>query len=126
MGVIARGRVEGAPTSAGTAFDAEWLFTDRRDGVSVGEYAALNVGASVGDDPDAVAANRARVAGYLGAGALALVRQVHGRDVARLTAPAEVPPDAGVEPRRRVTRRGVTRRRHHEQHVPHLDPARRR
>ncbi|MGA0932742.1 MAG: peptidoglycan editing factor PgeF [Candidatus Nanopelagicales bacterium] len=88
MGVIARGRVDGA------AFGAEWLFTDRRDGVSAGEYAALNVGASVGDDPDAVAANRAIIAGYLGADALALVRQVHGRDVARLTAPAPMPPDA--------------------------------
>ena len=88
MGVIARGRVDGA------AFGAEWLFTDRRDGVSAGEYAALNVGASVGDDPDAVAANRAIIAGYLGADALALVRQVHGRDVARLTAPGPMPPDA--------------------------------
>jgi hypothetical protein len=94
VGVVARGRVEGAPTSRGVAFDAEWLFTDRRDGVSVGEYAALNVGASVGDDPDAVAANRAMIAGYLDADALALVRQVHGRDVARLSAPAEAPPDA--------------------------------
>lgn len=94
MGVIARGRIEGAPTSSGVAFAAEWIFTDRRDGVSVGEYSALNVGASVGDDPDAVAANRATIAAYLDADALALVRQVHGRDVARLSAPAEVPPDA--------------------------------
>jgi hypothetical protein len=89
VGVIARGRVEGDG-----AFAAEWLFTDRRDGVSAGEYAALNVGASVGDEPEAVAANRALIAGYLDADALALVRQVHGRDVARLTAPASTPPDA--------------------------------
>lgn len=88
MGVIARGRVDGA------AYGVEWLFTDRRDGVSVGEYAALNVGASVGDDPDAVAVNRSVIAGYLGADALALVRQVHGRDVARLIAPASTPPEA--------------------------------
>ena len=89
MGVIARGRIDG---DAG--FAAEWLFTDRVGGVSAGEYAALNVGASVGDDPGAVAANRRAIAGYVGADALALVRQVHGRDVARLTAPADVPPEA--------------------------------
>lgn len=89
MGVVARGRVEGDG-----AFAAEWLFTDRRDGASAGEYASLNVGASVGDDPEAVAANRAIIAGYMGADALALVRQVHGRDVARLNAPVATPPDA--------------------------------
>ena len=89
MGVIARGRVDGDG-----AYAAEWLFTDRHDGVSTGEYASLNVGASVGDDLSAVAANRALIAGYLGADALALVRQVHGRDVARLDAPADTPPDA--------------------------------
>ncbi len=89
MGVIARGIVEGD-----AAYAAEWLFTDRCDGVSAGDYSSLNVGASVGDDPDAVAANRAIIAGYLGADALALVRQVHGRDVARLAEPAAVPPDA--------------------------------
>ena len=94
MGVVARGRVEGAPTAGGRTFAAEWLFTDRRDGASAGEYAGLNVGASVGDDPAAVAANRAVIAGYLDADALALVRQVHGRDVARLRAPAPTPPDA--------------------------------
>lgn len=89
MGVIARGIVEGD-----AAYAAEWLFTDRLDGASSGEYTALNVGASVGDDPDSVVANRATIASYLGANALALVRQVHGRDVARLTAPADAPPDA--------------------------------
>ncbi len=93
MGVIARGRVEGGPID-GRAFAAEWLFTDRRDGVSVGDYAGLNVGASVGDDPAAVAGNRAMIAGQLDALDLAFVRQVHGRDVARLTAPAAHPPEA--------------------------------
>jgi len=88
VGVLARGRVE----SDGVV--AEWLFTDRRDGASTGPYAALNMGASVGDDPVAVAANRAHVAGLLGADALALVRQVHGRDVVRVDAPAAQPPDA--------------------------------
>jgi YfiH family protein len=92
--VLARGRVEGAPTDRGGAFAAEWIFTDRLGGASTGDYAALNLGGSVGDDPEAVASNRALVAGALGADALALVRQVHGRDVVRLTAPAVQPPDA--------------------------------
>ncbi len=94
MGVVARGRVEGDRLDGGGAFAAEWLFTDRRDGVSAGEFASLNVGASVGDDPAAVAANRGAIAGLVDADALALVRQVHGRDVARLSAPAATPPDA--------------------------------
>ena len=94
MGVVARGRVEGDPLDGGSAFAAEWLFTDRRDGVSSGEFASLNVGASVGDDPVAVSTNRAVVAGLVDADVLALVRQVHGRDVARLSAPAATPPDA--------------------------------
>lgn len=90
MAVLARGRVEG---DAG-GYAAEWLFTDRRDGASTGEYLGLNVGASVGDDPEAVAANRAVIAGYFGADALALVRQVHGRDVVRVSASAADPPEA--------------------------------
>lgn len=49
--------------------------------MSQGPYAGLNVGASVGDDPAAVAANRMVVAGFVDADRLALVRQVHGRDV---------------------------------------------
>lgn len=89
MAVLARGLVEGDGP-----FAAEWVFTDRRDGTSTGEYAELNVGASVGDDPVAVEANRSRIAGYLGAESLALVRQVHGRDVARLEAPPASPPEA--------------------------------
>ena len=34
-------------------------FTDRRDGVSAAPFAGLNLGAHVGDDPTAVARNRA-------------------------------------------------------------------
>lgn len=41
------------------------FFTTRRGGVSEGVYESLNLGAHVGDDPDAVAANRQRVAGLL-------------------------------------------------------------
>lgn len=89
MGVLARGLLEGDGP-----FAAEWLFTDRLGGASAGEYAELNVGAFVGDDPRAVAANRARIASLVGADHLALVFQVHGREVARLSAPAEPPPHA--------------------------------
>lgn len=94
MGVLARGRVEGASTSSGATFAAEWIFTDREGGASTGAYSALNLGEHVGDDLDAVAANRAQVAALLGAETLALVHQVHGRDVARMAAPAAPPPDA--------------------------------
>jgi YfiH family protein len=59
-------------------------FSTRRGGVSVGRYATLNVGAKWGDDPEAVAHNRRRLAA---AGAFALdrlftARQVHGARVA--------------------------------------------
>jgi YfiH family protein len=56
--------------------------TDRRGGVSVAPYAELDLGDHVGDDPAAVAENRARLATALGASQLAFMRQVHGRDVA--------------------------------------------
>lgn len=88
MAVLARGIVEDA------GFAAEWLFTDRRDGVSVGPYASLNFGGKVGDDPHAVASNRAIIAGYVDAEALALMHQVHGRDVVRFDAVPIDPPDA--------------------------------
>jgi YfiH family protein len=57
--------------------------TTRVGGVSVGPYASLNLGASVGDAPDAVAENRARLATSLGFSPERLVTtpQVHGKDV---------------------------------------------
>lgn len=87
MGVLARGRVtEGGRT-------AEWVFTDRTGGVSTGPFAELNLGGSVGDDPQSVADNRRAVAEMVGCSGLALVRQVHGRDVAIVREiPAEPPP----------------------------------
>jgi hypothetical protein len=59
------------------------LFTTRRGGHSRGEYADCNLGGSVGDDPAAVAANRAGVAEYVGrpAAAFAFGAQVHGTHV---------------------------------------------
>ncbi len=88
MGVLARGRI------ADGAYAAEWVFTDRHGGVSEGVYASLNLGASVEDDPAAVAANRATTAAYLGGDALALMRQVHGRDVVQLLGCPDEPPAA--------------------------------
>lgn len=88
MGVVARGRVEGDHVVA------EWVFTDRHDGVSVGAYSSLNVGGKVDDDPEAVQANRSIVASYVGADALARVHQVHGRDVALLDRIPDDPPRA--------------------------------
>jgi len=55
-------------------------FFGRRGGVSGGIYASLNCGPGSADDPDAVAANRARVAATLGVAPAALLTasQVHG------------------------------------------------
>jgi YfiH family protein len=76
---------------------ARVLCTDRADGVSVGPYTSRNLGDHVGDDPEAVAANRARVQDEM-AGDWVWLRQVHGRAV--LTDPTEedaaVPADAAV------------------------------
>ena len=55
-----------------------WRFTDRHGGVSAAPYATLNLGGGVGDDPAAVAANRATVAAERGCAAerLVFMRQV--------------------------------------------------
>lgn len=60
--------------------------TMRAGGVSVGPYASLNLGMSVGDAPDAVAENKRRLATALGFGADELVTtpQVHGNTVLRV------------------------------------------
>ncbi len=55
-------------------------FTDREGGVSAGRYASLNMASKWGDDRDAVAENRRRVATAAGfeLGRLRCIRQVHG------------------------------------------------
>jgi YfiH family protein len=75
--------------------------TTRAGGVSVGPYASLNLGASVGDRPDAVAENRARLARTLGFAPDRLVTtpQVHGRDVLVV--------DEGTAPAAQVTRADI-------------------
>lgn len=72
-------------------------FFGRRGGVSRGIYASLNAGPGSGDQPGAVAENRARIAAAIGApGPAHLVscHQVHGVDVAEIGAPPERRPEA--------------------------------
>jgi YfiH family protein len=69
------------------------LMSTRHGGVSTGPYDSLNLGAAVSDDPDAVAANRARFAASLG-GAPVFMKQVHGVAVAHLQ-PADALRPAG-------------------------------
>lgn len=70
-------------------------FTTRAGGVSTGDYASLNLGAGVGDNPELVAQNRGRAAVAADA-AVGFIRQVHGSHVHQwdaLTVPA-----LGAEP----------------------------
>lgn len=69
-------------------------FTDRHGGVSAGPYGTRNLGGAVGDDPEAVAENRAKTAAELGLDQVVFMRQVHGADVAHVTAPFEGEPPA--------------------------------
>lgn len=78
--------------------------TDRFGGASIASYTSLNLGDHVGDDPVAVAANRATVAALAGVGDLVFMTQVHGTAVVVLdgvpstapTADAMVTAQAGV------------------------------
>lgn len=86
------------PIFEGTGVEAG--VTTRHGGVSTGPYASLNLSLGVGDDPAAVAENRARVATAFGAD-LVFAQQVHGRAVALVDSAgratvlgeAAVPPD---------------------------------
>jgi YfiH family protein len=66
------------------------LMTTRSGGVSRGPFASMNVGLAVGDDPDAVAANRRLLAGASGALPVYL-RQVHGARVVHASAADAAP-----------------------------------
>lgn len=68
--------------------------SERARGVSVAPWASLNLGGAVGDDPSAVAENRARFTAALGARPVWL-SQVHGARVVRLhggASDADLPP----------------------------------
>ncbi|MGH3829941.1 MAG: peptidoglycan editing factor PgeF [Pseudonocardiaceae bacterium] len=69
------------------------VITTRHGGVSVPPYAAFNLGEHVGDRPEAVAANRERLATGLGLPAQRLVwmEQVHGRTVTVIDGPRSRP-----------------------------------
>jgi YfiH family protein len=63
-------------------------FLGRRGGVSTGLVAGLNVGFGAGDDPVAVAANRARAAdAVLPGGRLVAVHQIHSPDCVTVSEP---------------------------------------
>ncbi|MBD0842681.1 peptidoglycan editing factor PgeF [Streptomyces sp. TRM68416] len=68
---------------------AHFAFTDRWGGVSAAPYEELNLGGAVGDDADAVTANRERAAKSLGIdpGRVVWMNQVHGADVAVVSEP---------------------------------------
>lgn len=68
---------------------ATYAVTDRAGGASTGPYDSLNLGGHVGDDPEAVAVNRRRLAEELGLlpERMAYMSQVHGGDVAVLERP---------------------------------------
>lgn len=68
------------PLFAGIPGLRHGIFT-RKGGHSRGAYASLNVGASVGDSPEAVQKNRHAVARVMAGARLIFLSQVHGRDV---------------------------------------------
>jgi len=73
------------------------VFTDRHGGASRAPYESANLADHVGDRPDAVAANRRRVATRLGLpppDRWVEVRQVHGHDIVTADAPLPRVPDA--------------------------------
>jgi YfiH family protein len=76
------------PSWSGGAVGA--LMSTRDGGTSVGRYASMNVGSAVGDDPDRVAANRARFAAACAA-APVFLHQVHGARVVRVAAVDALP-----------------------------------
>ncbi len=65
--------------------------TARAGGVSRGPYASLNLGDHVGDDPDAVAENRRRLADALEVERVLTMQQVHGTDVGLVGGGSAVP-----------------------------------
>jgi YfiH family protein len=69
------------------------VVTTRAGGVSEPPYDSFNLGAGAGDDPEAVAANRKRLASELGLAPDRLVwmEQVHGRNAVVVDGPRDTP-----------------------------------
>lgn len=78
------------------------LSTTRAGGVSPGPYASLNLGEHVGDDPKAVAANRAQLQHSLDRAMPRWLSQVHGVRVTHDGDTTHAPADAAVTARREV------------------------
>lgn len=85
---------ERSPATPGSGVD--WGFTSSRGGSSVGDYASLNLGGHVGDDPSSVESNRRLLASTLEVQRdhLLFMRQVHGCDIAVVDGPWEGEPPA--------------------------------
>jgi YfiH family protein len=92
VGTVAwRSANEGLEVMTWPVFDdlpIDVIVTTRFGGVSNGEYASLNLGLHVGDDPASVIENRRRAARAIGAelGDLVFANQTHGRAVFDVTA----------------------------------------
>lgn len=71
---------------------ARWLATDRRGGFSAAPWDRLNLATHVGDDPTAVASNRARVADLLGVADLSVVQAEHSNVVQHVREPGQAAP----------------------------------
>ncbi len=71
------------------------FFTTRAGGVSGEPYSSLNIAAHVGDDPEAVARNRALVAEAAGA-EVSFMTARHGADVVGVPVPGAVPSPGDV------------------------------
>jgi YfiH family protein len=72
---------------SGSLHDASWFVTDRLVGASQGAFAFDNLAVHVGDDPDAVAANRAGLAAGMGVPQVVFARAAHGATVAYVDGP---------------------------------------
>ena len=67
--------------------------TRRSGGVSLPPYDTLNLGANVGDDPEAVARNRAIVAEISGAKDVVYMNQIHSDRVIAISQAPQTPPE---------------------------------
>lgn len=72
-----------SPTTAAPRHHVRRVITTRAGGVSVAPYTTFNLGDHVGDDPAAVATNRARLAHQIGLpeGRVVWMEQIHSRNV---------------------------------------------
>lgn len=79
-----------------TSRPVRMVFTSRAGGVSDSPYGSFNLGDHVGDDPEAVAANRKRLAGIIGVDESRLIwmEQLHTNTVTVVDGPRSAPVEA--------------------------------